>query len=212
MKYIEKGSEPPELTEWKAKANEDWQPTYADLSGKTKKAIKRALIREQGAICCYCERQVVDADSHIEHLRPQSDPTTDPLEFCNMLCSCQSRLRKGEPRHCGNLKGDWFHETLLVSPLDPSCEGRFVYTADGAIYPRVARDRGAAETIKRLGLSIERLNGMRKGVIEPFLEPDLSAEEITRFVAGYLEPAEDGTLAPFPTTIRHLFGEGIVIE
>jgi len=70
MKYIEKGSEPPELTKWKAMASEDWQPTYGDLSGETKRAVKMPLMREQGAICCYCERQIGDADSHIEHLRP----------------------------------------------------------------------------------------------------------------------------------------------
>jgi len=128
------------------------------------------------------------------------------LDFGNMLCSCQNQLREGEPRHCGNLKADWFHEKLLVSPLDPSCEGRFVYAADGVIYPKETRDRGASETIKHLGLAIPFLNEMRKRVIEPFLEPDLSAEEIARFVAGYTQPRDDGTLEPFPTTIRYIFG------
>lgn len=45
MRYIQKGPEPPELTEYKALANADWRPTYRDLD---KKPIRTALTREQG--------------------------------------------------------------------------------------------------------------------------------------------------------------------
>lgn len=92
-----------------------------------------ALMAEQGYICCYCERRLTNDDSHIEHFRPQSDPTVDPLDFGNLLCSCQNQLKKGEPRHCGNLKGEWFDRDLLVSPLIPGCEDRFAFTGDGEI-------------------------------------------------------------------------------
>lgn len=51
MKYIQKGPEPTELSEWKAQESEDWQPTYATLSGNPKNALKQALIEEQGEIC-----------------------------------------------------------------------------------------------------------------------------------------------------------------
>jgi hypothetical protein len=36
MKYIKKGSEPKELTEWKGLANDNWQPSYNDLRNPEK--------------------------------------------------------------------------------------------------------------------------------------------------------------------------------
>lgn len=71
MKYIEKQQEPCVFTNWKAQANDDWQPKYEYLSGEIKKAVKDTLMSEQGYICCYCERRLTKSDSHIEHFRPQ---------------------------------------------------------------------------------------------------------------------------------------------
>lgn len=206
MKHIVKQGEPPEFTDWKAIANEDWQPTYDTMPGDIKKAVNDALMSEQGYICCYCESRLIDKESHIEHFRPQSDPAVDALDFSNMLCSCQDRLKKGDPRHCGNLKEDWFDETLLVSPLDDGCEDRFIYTGDGRISPAAPDDHGAEQTIKRLGLNIPKLRDMRKKVIEPFLEGSLSTGEMTQFVSGYLQKDSQGMFGEFWTTIRYLFG------
>ena len=133
MKYIAKQDEPQVFTDWKLQVNDDWHPAYDDLRGDAKKAVKNALMTEQGFICCYCERQLTEDDSHIEHFQPQSDSAIDPLDFSNMLCSCQNQLKKGEPRHCGNLKEDWFDPDLLISPIDPDCENRFAFTGNGLI-------------------------------------------------------------------------------
>ena len=48
MKHITKQAEPQEFRDWKAKANADWQPTYDDLRGAEKQAVKQALMAEQG--------------------------------------------------------------------------------------------------------------------------------------------------------------------
>lgn len=204
MKRIEKGEEPNLFTEWKAKANADWQPTYDLLSDETKTAVKKALMEEQGYICCYCERRLTDDDSHIEHFRPQSDQDCDDLDFSNMLCSCQDQTKKGEPRHCGVLKDNWFDLDLLVSPFDPICEYLFTYTADGGIGS--ADSDAATTTISKLGLDISKLFALRKGTIAPFLDPDLSDEDFLTFVTGYLK-ALDNRFSPFHTTIRFLFAE-----
>jgi len=210
MKHIAKQAEPQAFTDWKALASEVWQPTYADLSGAAKKAVKEALMAEQGYICCYCERRLTDDDSHIEHFRPQSDPEVDPLDFDNMLCSCQNRIDKGEPRHCGNLKSNWFDHHLLVSPLEPDCENRFAFTGDGHIKPAAEDDQGASETIARLGLDIAKLNALRSKAIEPFLDDDLSIDEMRTFVSGYLARDTSGQFGEFWTTIRYLFGGFVV--
>ncbi len=210
MKYITKRDEPEVFSDWKALANEDWQPTFGNLAGEPKNAVKKALMAEQGYICCYCERQLTDDDSHIEHFRPQSDPTVDPLDFGNLLCSCQNQIKRGEPRHCGNLKDNWFDPYLVVSPLDADCEKRFAFTGDGVIKPATEDDQAASETITRLGLDIPKLNALRAKAIEPFLDEELTPEEIQSFVSGYLARDASGRFGEFWTTIRYLFGGFVV--
>jgi uncharacterized protein (TIGR02646 family) len=163
-------------------------------------------MEEQGHICCYCERRLTDNDSHIEHFRPQSDHAVDPLDYGNMLCSCQKHIKKGDPRHCGNHKNGWFDELLLISPLDSGCESRFSYTADGGIYPADSNDAAAKVTIEKLKLDIPKLNAMREKAIEPFLDEGLSYDELKQFVAGYLKKDPQGMYGEFWTTINVLFG------
>jgi len=206
MKHIIKCSEPQAFSDWKDQANEYWQPDYGDLSGAPKEAVKEALMKEQGYLCCYCERRLTDEDSHIEHLRPQSDPAVDPLDFANMLCSCQKQLKKGEPRHCGNLKDDWYDAALLISPLDSDCASRFAFTGNGAIKPSLMMDTSATETIKRLGLNIAKLNALRVSAIEPFLDDSLNEDDFQAFVSGYLKKDNKGLYGEFWTTIHYLFG------
>lgn len=206
MKFIVKQSEPDEFSAWKLLANDNWQPCYAGLSGDIKHAVKAALIAEQGAICCYCERRLIDNDSHIEHFEPQSNPAVDALDFSNLLCSCQNKTKRGEPLHCGNLKGGWFDESLLISPLDSHCDNRFSYKGNGTIMATDKDDDAAKETISHLGLGIPKLNALRNNAIEPFLDDSLSEDDLKRFISGYLKKDQQNKLGEFWTTINHLFG------
>lgn len=206
MKFIDKQTEPQVFSAWKAMANENWQPSYAELSGKVKESVKEALMQEQGFICCYCERRLTPNDSHIEHFQPQSDPGVDPLDYANLLCSCQQQLEKGEPRHCGNLKGDWFDQQLLISPLDASCTNRFRFSGHGHIEPLNTNDDAAVMTIDKLGLDIPKLRALRRSAIEPFLDESLTNEELGAFVQGYLAKDAAGKLNEFWSTVDHLFG------
>jgi uncharacterized protein (TIGR02646 family) len=204
MKYIVKGPESQAFADWKALANDNWHPTYDNLDRDTKKAVKDALMAEQGYLCCYCECRLTSDDSHIEHFRPQSDESVDPLDFSNILCSCQSNVCQGKPLHCGHLKGDWFDDELLVSPLDPSCESRFSFRYDGRI-KSTKNDVAAEETIKKLGLDVGKLVESRAKAIEPFLEPTLTRDDLKRLVSGYLQKNNQGAYGAFWTTIRYLF-------
>lgn len=209
MKYIIKEEEPVEFAEWKNKANSDWTPTYDDLSGKEKKAVYKNLLEEQGYICCYCECELVDNNYHLEHMNPQERKVVDPLEFFNMLCSCQRQLKKGDPRHCGNSKDKWYCDTLFVSPLNPDCENKFAYTFDGQILPKIETDKAALTTIDKLNLDIDKLTAQRSTAIEAFIDEDISEEELHDFVIGYLRDKDDngGKYNPFYTTIKHLFAD-----
>lgn len=207
MKHIVKRAEPEEFLEWKSLANEDWKPSYNELSGKEKKAVLKSLKEEQGFICCYCERELNENDYHIEHHNPQERGEIDPLDFSNMICSCQKQLKKGEPRHCGNSKGNWFNEDLFVSPLNPKCESRFKYTGNGEIEVVDNKDIAASTTIEKLQLNIDKLIDMRKKAIAPFLDDTIEDEEFIDLVNGYLKSKEEnnGRYNEFYTTIKSLF-------
>ncbi len=203
MKYIAKGEEPNSFTEWKALANDEWIPTYSQLSGDVKRDVKNALIIEQGGICCYCERKLNYEDSHIEHLSPQCNDEGQ-LDFQNMLCSCQKHLKKKEPLHCGNSKGA---DEIPITPLENNCEIRFTFTADGQI-EHTCQD--SKETIKILQLNIDKLINLRRNAIEPFIIDPVTSEEISKddaenFAKEYLE-MRNGNYNEFYTTIKYLFG------
>jgi len=205
VKYIEKGNEPQSFTDWKSLANEDWQPTYDKLSGQEKRDVKNALMQEQGHICCYCERVLKYSDSHIEHLNPQCHNEEERLDFKNMLCSCQQQLKKGEPLHCGNSKGD---NIILITPLQNDCRAKFTYTGDGQIG---YTDEDSKNTITYLQLNIDKLNKLRESIIDTFIYLDpltkdelLSEEESKEYAKKYLE-MKNGKYNPFYTTIEYLF-------
>lgn len=211
MKHITKYQEPEALIQWKEKANESWQPTYDGMPGEVKQTVKESLRSEQGNLCCYCERELSDNDSHIEHFMPQSAPVVDPLDYFNLLCSCQKQIEKGEPRHCGTLKEGWYDPILLISPLAPDCEEHFAFTGNGFIKPSGHNEAAASETIKKLGLGIPKLNDLRAKVIEPFLDDGLSGDEMADFVSGYLRRDTAGHFGAFWTTIHYLFGEYVSV-
>lgn len=206
MKFIVKNQEPQSFANWKNLVNDNWQPTYDDLSGQEKKDVKNALIAEQGGICCYCETILNYGDSHIEHLDPQSNNEAGRLDFNNMLCSCQQKLDKGEPLHCGNSKGD---EIIPITPLMSDCESKFKYTYNGQI---LHIDEASELTIKHLQLNIDKLNKLRESAIDSILYLDpvakdvlLPEDESKQFVEKYLQK-NNGRYNEFYTTIKYLFG------
>jgi uncharacterized protein (TIGR02646 family) len=206
MKHVIKQQEPSFLSNLKAN---DPGITYEKLGryhSTIKSNLKLALIKEQGYICCYCERRIITNDSHIEHFRPQCDPTVDSLDFTNLLCSCVKDKVAGDPLRCGHSKDNWFDPILLVSPFDPNCETKFRYKPDGLISPAYPNDQAAKETIDRLGLNTTELIALRKGAIEGFSNSDnpFSASELQQAVTDYLQQDLQGRFSPFWTTIKYL--------
>lgn len=213
MKHIIKQAEPESFENWKEKPNVDF--VKLGKKRKVKKQLRTSLMVEQGYICCYCERALIEGDCHIEHFRPK-DQNKFPelqLEYSNLICSCQANLEKGAPRHCGNSKENWFDENLLISPLDSNCEQRFKFNEIGQILPFDENDQGAKITIEKLNLDIDKIKDLRRKVIEPFLNYDddgnevMTKEELSKFIAGYLKEKEDndGKYNEFYTTIKYLF-------
>jgi uncharacterized protein (TIGR02646 family) len=172
MKHVDKGASPPSFEAWKQLANDDWQPTYKSLPNPQKSELHDALLREQGWVCCYCGRSVSKEDSHIEHFRPQD--SYSPLALCyeNLHASCVRDMEAGTPPHCGHAKADAFDEMLHISPLDASCEARFIYAGDGQILSADTADVNAAYMLKLLKLNAPLLRLRRQEVIQAIFDAE----------------------------------------
>lgn len=201
MKYIKKGNEPEELAKFKAFANENWQPTFREFRGEDKRKFQQKLIEEQGHICCYCGMRISDKNSHIEHLKPQSNYQEEELNYYNLLASCQLKREPKEPQHCGVKKDNWYDDDLMVSPLEPNCADFFRYTGGGEILPtdEEGKRNAAATTIDKLGLNINKLQAMRKEAIDAILTviEQSSESEIEQLANGFEKLNDRGQYQPF---------------
>lgn len=207
MKHIAKHPEPEIFREWKAQANENWQPTFNKLRGKEKRAVRNALLIEQGYICCYCQCRLIEDKCHIDHLQPQhGTKIIDPLDYSNFVCSCQVNLQKEEPHHCGNAKDN---EQLPISPLDPTCESRFNFKNNGEIYANQPHDHPAIDTIKILNLNQGNIVDDRLEVIA-FFDDEIDImddQEIAQFIKESLERDQEGKYHPYWTMIKDLYSD-----
>lgn len=198
MKYVAKRASPDVFEAWKARAGEEWQPTYASLQNPEKRALHEALLAEQGHVCCYCGRAIGPEDSHVEHFRPQQTRPELALAFGNLFASCIRANRPGSPLHCGHAKGNAFDEGLHISPLDAACEGRFGYGLDGAIHAADARDTAAVYMRQLLRLDLAFLNNRRGEVLQRVFDPDFLATasdaELRRLAIAYRAPNDVGAL------------------
>jgi uncharacterized protein (TIGR02646 family) len=153
MKYIQKGKEPQNFSDWKATQKSlGLNYDYECLLNPEKRSVHSSLLSEQGYICCYCCMRVEQSNSHIEHLAPQSKTDSElSVDYTNMLASCGRD--PNWPEYCGNKK-----QNLLigVSPLQANCAEFFSYSSSGEILPttnNLAHPKDAQTTIEVLGLN-----------------------------------------------------------
>lgn len=146
MKGIHKNAEPPIFTEWKGKANANWQPKYDDLRKPEKPAVRLALLQEQGYLCAYCCCSIEDSTSIvIEHFIPQSEDENQALNYENLFACCDGTKIETHTNLkiccCDESKQDQFKDEngiMLIKPTHKDdkgfiCEQAFSYTNIGAI-------------------------------------------------------------------------------
>lgn len=197
MRHIEKSSEPVELHNWK-RANP--AATFSNLnnSDAVKRGIKNSLLTEQKYLCCYCENAIDASSSHIEHLLPQSTYPQKQLDYGNLLASCNA---DGKKAHCGHKKSN---QVLPFTPLDiiPLISQRFIFSADGNIYPRDEQDNDAQYVISILGLDAKRLVSMRNTAISTLITLLMNSPEERQQTLDALSPANERICA-FHSAIRY---------
>lgn len=179
MQYITKNS-PPSRFLWFCRQT---GATYDNMTGKVKKKLRKALMKEQGHICCYCgmslttDRASVDSEKSftiVEHLKSKTNYAHLRLEYTNLLASCdggqQERENSSEgkqkrkklfPSQCDDHKGS---KDIPITPLCQTCGSRFMYDNDGSMLCDLA-DSDAQRTIDILNLDNPVLRNKRKAVI-----------------------------------------------
>ena len=167
MKHIVKGAEPAELSAWKqGQTAAGLDPAWGDFQNPQKRDCRSLLLREQGAICCYCMAAIAMSSMHVEHLEPRASRPELALAWSNLLGCCAPRNRKGSKletqSHCGEYRGT---RSLAITPLQPDCETRFSYDFTGQIHPAHSTDTAARETIANLNLNAESLRDNREKMI-----------------------------------------------
>lgn len=197
MRHISKTAAPKSLERWRS-ANK--RKTYPDLGKEQpeiKEVLKQQLIEEQKYLCCYCEREVDIANSHIEHFEPQSEMSNRQLDYTNMLISCCDTTT------CGHIKKGTFNPNL-ISPTEPDSLSHFSFGIDGSI---VGKDGRGEFTKMTLNLNSETLKEQRKSLIDSFVY--LLMGGIDDEAEKYLRET-DGCLNKFYSTIEYLHCAGII--
>ena len=138
--------------------------------------------------------------SHLAATITRSAKQARSLTDSDVMNGRNSNLLRGDPRHCGVEKEDWYDAALMVSPLSAGCEARLHVELDGRIRASVDVDPAATETIKQLDLDGARLRGLRRGALEglfAMLDHELKPEEYEKLAHAYGQRDSAGRYEPF---------------
>jgi hypothetical protein len=71
-------------------------------------------------------------------------------------------------------------------------------------------DTDTTDTIKILGLDIDKLTDMRRDAVSPFLSSEIDNNEFQHFVLGYITNVQDGKRNAFCSMIEYLFKNFVI--
>ena len=206
MKYIQKGKEPQNFSDWKAIQKPVGNYHYKHFLNPEKRLVHSSLLSEQGYICCYCCMRIEQSNSHIEHLAPQSKTDAElSVEYTNMLASCGRDTNKPGyrwPEYCGDKKQNL---AIGVSPLQANCEEFFNYSSTGEILPtanNLGHQKDAQRTIEVLGLNHYDLTQGRIQALEA-LQGIMTQEEAELLAQVCHEMDAQGRYQPFCNAVLY---------
>lgn len=195
MRYIRKKAEPKFFKDWKQQfyITNGRQPVYDDLKGtNTYLKLKETLAKEQGYVCCYCEKYIGTSsnnlDCDIEHFMPRHPDKryltkaecmtceSAQLDYTNLMASC-----KGEWQdfldHCNHKKNNWYNFKTCISPTDERIVTVFGYSSQGKIFP-INGNAFGSDMQKHMNLNSEVLKRQRREAYITVLEQEFDDEEL----------------------------------
>lgn len=203
MRRIRKGQEPKSWSEYRLST------PGADFDGAPKADLRKALLDEQGYVCCYCMGRIDESTTRIEHRRPRQKYPKEQFDYRNLLAACPGgEGQDSELHHCDKHK---HNEEITLDPADPNkdIEGKIRYRdASGEIDsddPQIRHD-----LVETLRLNLEHLKKARQEVLDGFKlgferkhKGDWSAEIIDRELKKWTEVLPGGKLAPYSGIVTH---------
>lgn len=159
MKNIRRGPEPAGLQQHRREPD----AAFANLPAVAKDEVRKALVRDQGAICCYCMDRIGPEHDRmkIEHWVPQSVDAGLELTWSNLLGACPGGM--GGPaasQHCDTSRGN---AQITIDPRG-DIEHGFRYLTNGRI--ELDDPSRQAELDDLLCLNIDKLRRARRAVLE----------------------------------------------
>ena len=103
MKFIHKGKEP---KEWTAYRN------TPGVAFSAEPELKKALLEEQGYICCYCMCRINDGDMKVEHYVPRIEASRI-FDYNNLFAACEGKCASD-----GNCDTRKRNNTITIHPSD----------------------------------------------------------------------------------------------
>jgi len=195
MHRINKGSEPRFFADWKAdfRVREGREPVYDDLKGTAEYGmLKRHLLKEQGYICCYCEKAIgrgsTWTDCNIEHFMPRHPDRrflntaecavceAAQLDYNNLFVSCMGE-ESDFLDHCNHKKDNWYEFKTCVSPASKEIEGLFGFRMGGKIFAEGGNKKAQA-MLEHLNLDTYALQEQRKNAYVAVMESEFDDELI----------------------------------
>ncbi len=121
MRYIKKENPPPNFFITDTKVLLEQNGLWKNYR-KKRKLKKHILKEEQDDLCIYCESQVNLDNSHIEHIKPQSNDLYPELrfEYSNLTVSCNGNIynecNDKTSHNCGHKKDEQYCENEFLNP------------------------------------------------------------------------------------------------
>jgi uncharacterized protein (TIGR02646 family) len=162
MRTIQKGPEPPTLTQHRKKPHADYD-NYTD-----KATLRIVLVAEQRGLCCYCQSRIRPTPDQmkIEHWQCQHAHSARQLDFSNLHGACLGGHGRPErEQHCDTRKGN---NLLCFSVADPThpIERRIRFLGNGTVRSDDASIENDINGV--LNLNQARLANNRKAVLVAF--------------------------------------------
>ncbi|MCU4332039.1 hypothetical protein [Acinetobacter pittii] len=203
MQQINKGPEPPELTEYKRKNPSHRYDNLEDDPEQIRLTIRKACLDEQAYLCAYCCRQVgaKDHDCMNEHILPRHYHPQYSFDFNNIVASCTTK------DCCDDAKEN---QEIAINPLSPRCETEFKFNISGTI-TGLTDDAKQTIGVLKLGDTMQqnqKLVDMRKHAIANFLfsqstsiDDLIEDDELLTLLIEDLKQLTDGKLQSFAPII-----------